>query len=118
MRRPRSFSLLEVMLATVILLVIICAVLLAYSQSMLLNQASRNLALAANDCQRVLEEIKALSYGDIPGYAPPALANLSGEVISLSRGVETNITTVTVNVQWQEGGMARNLAFTSCFAKK
>ena len=109
---------LEVMLGAMVLLVIICVSLFAYSQSMLLNQSSRNLGIAANDAQHVLEEIKALPYGGIPAYTPPVFNSLNSETVSLSRIVEPYLTTVTVNVQWQERAVVKNFSLASCFAKK
>jgi prepilin-type N-terminal cleavage/methylation domain-containing protein len=116
--KRRGFTLIELMFGVLILLVVIIAALLSFIHSMLLNEASNNLTIAVNDAQYVLEQIKALDdYDDIPSYTPPTLNNLINETITLNRTIGTNISTITVNVSWQERQNTRSFSLATCIAK-
>lgn len=113
----KAFTLLELMVAVVILLVVISGCLLTYIYCILLNETSHNLAVAVNDAQFVLEQIKSLAYSDIAAYAPPPFNNLPGEAVTLNRAITAHMSTITVNVGWEEKQRARNLSFTTYVAK-
>jgi len=113
----KGFTLLELMLGVAILLITICGLLFALVFCLLLNDTSNNLVIATNDAQYILEQIKALSYNDIPSYTPPNFNNLPAETITLVRNVQGNITTVTINVNWQERQNARSFLLSTYFAK-
>lgn len=117
-KRPLTgFSLLELMMGVAILLISICSLLFALVFCLLLNESSNNLTTATNDAQYVLEQVKSLAYNDIPSYVPPTFNNLAGESITLNRTVQANITTVTVNVNWQERQNSKNLSLSTYFAE-
>lgn len=112
-----GFSLIEVMLGVAILAVVITASLLTFVNCVLLNDASRNLVTASNDAQYVLEQIKALDYNSISSYAAPEFSNLSNEMITINRSIGATLSTVTVNVNWQENQNTKNFSLSTYFAK-
>jgi len=118
MAGKRGFSLFELMIAVAIILTVLVGSLLAFVQLMLLNESSRNLVLAANDAQYVLEQMKNEAYDDLALYAAPTFNNLASETVSLTRAIGTNIATVTVDINWQERGNARNFSLSTCFTKE
>ena len=113
----RAFSLIELMTGVAILAVVITGSLLAYINCMLLNDSSRNLVIAVNDAQYVLEQIKALDYNSISGYTPPSFSNLSGESVTLTRSVGATLATVTVNVNWSENQSTKSFSLSTYFAR-
>lgn len=115
--RCKGFSLIELMLGVAILTVVITASLLTFINCILLNDASRNLVTAANDAQYVLEQIKTLDYNSISSYTAPAFSSLLNETITLNRSIGAALSTVTVNVNWQEKQNTRNFSLSTYFAK-
>ena len=113
----KGLTLSELMLAVAILAVVIAALLSLAVSCLLLNESNNNLMKASNDAQYVLEQIKALAYSGISGYAPPAFNNLPDETIVLTRSVGSHIAEVTVNVGWQERQRQRSFQLTTRIAK-
>jgi len=115
--KRKGFTLLELMVAIVILLMGIGAGLMSYAYCFLLNEANSNLVVAVNDAQYVLEEIKRLSYDNISSYTPPSFTNLNNESVSLNMSLGGAIGEVTVNVDWEERQRARTFSLSARFAK-
>ena len=113
----KGFSLIEIMLGVAILTVVITAALLTFVNCILLNDASRNYVSAANDAQYVLEQIKALDYNSISSYTAPAFSSLANETITINRSIGATLSTVTVNVNWQENQNTKNFSLSAYFAK-
>lgn len=113
----RGFSLIELMLAVAILSVVITSLLFAYIQCMLLNESSSNLATAVTDAQYTLEQIKALAYNEIANYTAPTFNNLQNETIILNRSISPSISTITINVAWQERQRTRAFSLSTFIAK-
>lgn len=116
--KKRGFSLIELIIAIAIILTVLVGSLLSFVHLILLNESSRNLVIAANDAQYVLEQMKNEDYGSLASYAPPVFSNLVSETVSLTRSIGANIATVTVDISWQERGDARNFSLSTCFAKE
>lgn len=112
-----GFTLLELMIASAILLIAICGLLVTFVTCALMNESNNNLVVATNDAQYVLEEIKALGYSDISGYASPVFDNLEGEAITLNKDIGTQIAEVTVNVNWTERQRNKAISLSTRIAK-
>ncbi|UCD14812.1 MAG: hypothetical protein JSV34_03540 [Candidatus Omnitrophota bacterium] len=104
------------MITVVILLLVVGGTLLTLTYCVLLNETNSNLAIAANDAQFVLEQIKQLAYSSISSYTPPSLANLNNETIAVQCIPDTGIMNVTVNVGWNERQRARNFSLSTRIA--
>ena len=112
-----GFTLVELLIAAAILLIVLSGSIAAFVQCMILNDANANLAIAINDAQYVLEEIKGLAYGDITSYYPPQFNNLNNQTVTLSKSIGTNISEVSVNVGWVERQRQRNFVLSTRIAR-
>jgi Tfp pilus assembly protein PilW len=118
----RGFSLTELMFGGFILLVVIIATLSSTIHSMFLNESSRNIVIAANDVQYVLEQIKTQSFSNIStyiqNYSSVQFANLPSENITFPNpSYGLSLDTITVNISWNERNATRNYSITTCFAQ-
>lgn len=113
----RAFSLVELMVGMIILLVVISGCLMTYIYCVVLNDSSHNLVMAINDAQHVLEQMKSLAYGDISTYVAPAFSNLPSEAITLDRIIGASIATITVHVSWSERQRSRTFSMATYVAK-
>jgi prepilin-type N-terminal cleavage/methylation domain-containing protein len=107
----RGFTLWELLLAAAILAFVITSLLGFFVGCIFLNESSRNLTIATNHAQFVLEELKNTNFANIQsttwdnalivarGLPPLASENIAVNV----SGVEPLLVTVTVN--WQERGL-------------
>lgn len=112
-----GFTLIELLIAVAILLIVLSGSIAAFVQCMLLNDTNANLAVAINDAQYVLEEIKGLAYTDITSYIPTQFTNLNNETIVVSKSIGPNISEVTVNVNWMERQRQRNFQLSTRIAR-
>ena len=118
----KGFTLIETILSVSILLIVVIAALLAVTNSIFLNEFSRNLVTASNDAQHVLEQIKAKSFNDIPayvsGYPASEFSNLPQETVSFPNpGYTSNLITITVQISWDERNATRTFSITTRFAQ-
>jgi prepilin-type N-terminal cleavage/methylation domain-containing protein len=113
----RGFTLIELMVAVTIILITVSGALLSFMYLLVLNDSSRNLMIAVNDAQYVLEQIKSQPYANIASYTPPTFTNLTGETISLTRSIGVNISTVNVDVGWQDKQGTRSFSLATSIAK-
>jgi len=123
MKNRRGFTLSELMIAVLILVIAIAALLATYVTCLFMNEANNNLVTAVNDVQYVLEEIKSLAYANIEGYVPVQaqvthLRPEQNEVIQVSHThPRANIIEVTVTATWQErNGRQSNFSLTTRFS--
>ncbi len=120
-----GFTLIEVMITTVLLMVVLGSLLYTFTYCMILNEQNSNLATALNDAQDTLEEMKALAFDDISNYAAPAPTNLYGENITVYCdgadcdlwSSEADLVQVDVEVTWSERGRARSETLSTAIAK-
>lgn len=113
----KALTLLELMIASAILLIAICGLLFSFVSCILMNESNNNLVIAANDAQYVLEQIKALPYDSISAYSAPEFNNLNNEEITLSRSVGSAIADITVNVNWSERNRNKSFSLSTRIAK-
>lgn len=115
--RLRAFTLWELLIATVILVIVITGLLSLFVFCLMLNESNNNLITAVNDAQLVLEQIKGLAYSAITSYAVPSFSNLSDENATVSFSSGTKITGVTVNVSWTEKQKTRTFSLSTYIAE-
>jgi len=118
MRRLKNgFSLLELLIAVVILTAVVTGTILTIINCLMLNETNSNIVSASNDAQYVLEQMKALSYGDLSGYTAPTLNNLQNENITLNTSIGATVSNITVTVSWQERQSNRSFSLSTYIAK-
>jgi len=117
--KTKGFTLLELMIATVVLMIAIGGLLMAFTSCMLLSESNSNLTTAVNDAQYILEEIKGLDYANIDVYAasPPQFSNLDSEIITTAVTGTGTIKEITVNVAWVERQRNRNFQLSTRVAR-
>lgn len=106
-----GFSIVEVLIATVVLALAICGILSAYTTCLILISTSKNVSVATNAAQGVIEEIRSTPFTQI-------IDDFNGMIFTVndvpsSRGVVYVTTTapfgnaellgVTVSVCWRQG---------------
>lgn len=114
----KSFTLLELMITSAILLIAIAGLLSVYVNALLLDETNRETVIAANDAQYVLEQVKGTAFADIEDYHSPALNNLQNENIPdptvNSIGSNGRVKEVRVTVNWTgKRGRARSFSLTT-----
>ena len=112
-----GFTLSELMIAAVILVVVIVGLLSVSVSCLLINESNKSLTIAANDAQYVLEQIKGLTYSQIPSYTPGTFSNLNGEAVTVSVSSGSTVTGVTVNVNWTERQRQRTFSLATRIAR-
>jgi prepilin-type N-terminal cleavage/methylation domain-containing protein len=113
----KAFTLIELLIAIVILLVVITGTLLTYLSCVVLNDSGHNLTVAVNDAQTVLEQVKSLAYNQIAAYTPPVFTNLTDENVALSKAIGSQMATIIVTVSWVERQRARALSLKTYVAR-
>ncbi|MDD2752007.1 MAG: hypothetical protein PHN59_02640 [Candidatus Omnitrophica bacterium] len=125
----KGFTLWELMLASAILIFALSGLLMLFSNCVLLNEANRNLSVAVNHAQYIMEGIRHLSFANIgPQVAAgtwdwnlatltaAGMSPLSNEsIVSTTPNQAANPVSVTVTVNWQDRGRARTVALNSQF---
>ncbi|HNW39613.1 MAG TPA: prepilin-type N-terminal cleavage/methylation domain-containing protein [Candidatus Omnitrophota bacterium] len=119
--RNKGFTLIELMVGVAILLIVIIATLGSFIYCMLLNESSKNIAMASNDAQYALEQIKNISFNNIPAYIQnypsTQFANLPNESITFPNPVYTStLDTIVVEITWNERNVQKTFTLTTCFA--
>ena len=115
-RSKRGFTLLELIITSAILLIAISGLLVVYVQVFILDESNRELVIAANDAQYVLEQIKGVAFASIGNYVPPALNNLQNENIPnpTVATISSRVKEVSVTVNWTgKRGRARSFSLTT-----
>ena len=121
MKFRKSFTLMELLLATVFLVFSLAASLMLFANCIMLNEYNRSLTIAATHAQYVMEEIRSTSFSDIESYINGgtwdwdsntidnlSLGALSGETIDANEiGSDSDLLDVEVIVNWQ-GRRGRN----------
>ncbi|MDD4899683.1 MAG: hypothetical protein PHT31_04735 [Candidatus Omnitrophica bacterium] len=128
-RNNKGFTLWELMLASAILIFALTGLLMLFSNCVLLNEANRNLSVAVNHAQYIMEGIRHLSFANIgpqvaggtwdwntATLAAAGMTPLDSEnVVSTTPDQTANPVSITVTVNWQDRGRARNVALNALF---
>jgi prepilin-type N-terminal cleavage/methylation domain-containing protein len=64
-RRDAGFSLLEVMIAAVVVVILAMGLASSMGSAFMADNAARGAAASTNACQQTLEELQQLAYGDV-----------------------------------------------------
>lgn len=119
--RIKGLSLIELLMATIILILILSGLLLAFVSCILMNEANNNLVTAANDAQYVIEQIKGLAYGSISSFVnnfdQSQFTNLHNEAVIPNASVGSQIADLSVNVTWTERGRNRQFGLSTRIAR-
>ena len=114
----KSFSLLELIIVIAILAVTISTLLMVFIYCAFLDEANRNLVIAANDTQNMLEDIKVLAFDDIENYSSPTVSNLQNEALSVTvTQINSSIKEVTASVSWSDRQRSRTFQLSTRFAR-
>jgi prepilin-type N-terminal cleavage/methylation domain-containing protein len=108
-----GFTLLEMLFVVAIVVFVITGVLSAFMYGFILNRATTNLVVAANDAQYVLEKLKDTTYANIASYTDSNFTSLSNESIRVTVTTGTNEKDVVANVSWTEGERQVSYALTT-----
>lgn len=113
-----GFTLVELMIATAILVVVIVGLLSVFIHSIFLNESNGNLVTAINDAQYVLEQIKSLPYGNITNFTADfdsdQFSNLENETVTFpDDDVGATIANITVSVNWTERQRSRSVQLST-----
>ncbi|MFH1777908.1 MAG: prepilin-type N-terminal cleavage/methylation domain-containing protein [Candidatus Omnitrophota bacterium] len=117
-----GFTLLEVMIASAILVIAIISILGVFYSGLGLNESSKNYITALNDARTALERIRDIQpftnvnvttvYPD--NSVLPGFLNLDNEQVIVSYANTTaDPLTITITVNWQERLRTRNLSLVT-----
>ncbi len=122
-----GFTLIEIMIAILILLLALGGLLFGFVNCMFLNERNHNLVTAINDAQFVLEEVRSRPFFDSAGVAgvenfctnyaatAPALTHLVGEAATCTPTfLAETLIQVVVQIDWTEKQRARNVQLSTC----
>lgn len=129
-RKRKGFTLLELLLASVILAVALSVLLLEFLGCAVLSEAARNLTRAITHAQYVMEDIKNTTFINIKSkidngdwdwdstdISNEGLTPLRNEIIDTNVS-GTDLLDVTVNVSWQnKGGRAQSTFLETLIAE-
>lgn len=115
-----GFTMLEVVIASAVLLVAVMGLLSFYQSPLRLNEAARDTTIAIQDSSKVIEQIRATPFGNIESTNWDTWAqnngakNLPSETMSVSyANPGTDPLEFTVTTQWTRRGVTRNVRLTS-----
>jgi len=113
----KTFTLAEVLIAAVFLVVVFSSILLLFINCMLLNEANRNSTVAITHTQCIMEEIRSTSFADIQTTAgngtwdldavelaasPYNLTVLNSELIDTTVTSVDNLLAVAIDISWED----------------
>lgn len=103
-----GFTLLEIMIATAVLVIALTAILASYIACFELIAISKNLSLAMNACQAKIEEIRDFAFTQIPTFYNNYTFEVAQMPAGSSKGVvlvdssDPDLLQVTVTVCWRQ----------------
>lgn len=126
----KAITLSEILLAAVIMVVALCALLLAFMTCAYLNESNRNVTRATQHAQYVLEEIKDTDFSiiktgiesgswdwDAAQISAQGLEALNNESIN-TQVSGTDLLQIIVTTNWDDrGGRSRNISLGTLIAE-
>ena len=127
----KSFTLPELILATAILAIALCSILMSFYACFFLNEANRNRSIAISHAQYILEDIKSMDFdyieddindGDwdwtIGGIESHGLLPLPNETTDAAASNASGLINTSVTVYWKDRGLRdRNLSIITLIAE-
>lgn len=97
----KGFTLIEVLIALIILVIGVVAIVGAFSKGMLSSSDVENMDLALNIAQGKLEEIKDSGYANLTTSGPTVDPNFSNFDVIVALGPTADPRRVDVTVEWE-----------------
>lgn len=126
--RPSGFTLIELVVSTLIVAVGIVALMGTFLSGLGLVESGRNMAVAAADARTVFEEMRRLSGSGLPSVtgrnwaawsAGAQLTSLPNETVAVGfQNPAADPLRATVTVNWSERNRARSSSFTSLVTRR
>lgn len=111
--RKDGFTLLEVLIATVMLTVGVASLLWAFSMGMYATTDVEDIDLALNIARAKMEEVKNTAYGSLADSGPTADANFSDFNVTVDVDEGANPMQVDVTVAWNAKGGSASVDLTT-----
>lgn len=102
-KNNEAFSLMELMLGTLVLVIALVSISVAYVSCFELNETSRNTTLFINAAQKEMEEIKNTAFSAITSYSfsPDYLTGNSIGIVNVDN-TDPQLLEVTVTICWRQ----------------
>ena len=118
--RRSGFTMLELVIASAILLVAVLGLLSVYQSPFVLNEVVRDTTTAVQDASKVIEQIRVTAFASVQMTDPwwdtwaqnNGAKNLPSETVSVAYA-GTDPLELTVTVQWTRRNRTRNIRLTS-----
>lgn len=114
--RKQGFTLLEVIIAVIILTGGTIAICRAFSSGLLASADAENVDLALNIAQAKMEQIKNTSFGSLADNGPTPDASFPNFNVTVNVGEGQNPMQVGVTVSWNVAGGQTNVTLTTLVA--
>jgi len=128
-----GFTLVELLIATAVLLVAITGVLIAFRSPAVLNEMARDTTIATQDASRVIEQMRVTKFSDIQkvdpywdswaasngakNLLPLPLPNGTNETVAVSyTAIDPSLLEVRVTITWTRRSRSRNIRLTTRIA--
>lgn len=109
-KKKNGFTLLELMIASAVIIVVLVGLLSTYVVCLELNETTRNTNLALNSAQRVLEEIRSVTFSGVASTYNGYNFSVSGMQANESLGrvyvdnTNPNLLDIKIGVCWRQRG--------------
>jgi prepilin-type N-terminal cleavage/methylation domain-containing protein len=112
----KGFTLLEVLMALMLLLVTVTGIGKALSAGILVSGDSADVDLALNIAQAKMEELKGTSFASLADQASTADSNFSSYMVSIDAADGDDPMQIDVTVGWDIKGGQNNVTLTTLIA--
>lgn len=109
----KGFTLLEVLIALIILTIAVTTLIWAFSSGIYAATDIENVDLALNIAQSNMEEIKNTPFANLQDYGPAADQNFANFNVSVNVAEGQNPMQVDVTVAWQVKGSQTSISLTT-----
>ncbi len=116
-----GFTLLEILLAILVLVIGISSLVTIFSTGIFSNQDAENTIIAINLATEKIDELKNTEFADITSEAETPVLGFptftrSVSVVTTPPNPTSSLKTVTVNIDWQVKSQAQSHSITTLFA--